>query len=274
MVPLENSHSDAELAAVLSYIGEAWHGWSRAVEAREVTAVRSEIAKRDQPWTYDELVRWDAGRRELFRPIALGSAATADGRKGVYLSKDAVGDRVSLRRHGEVSVNGIPFVLPDPAGLDGGRNVIVLRGGVDPKAVSREQPSNVEIPVNQPAGRIHLLGGVAGWGWPSVQAKEAALIVTVHYAGGAEERIELVNGVDIADHNGRIDVPGSARTSLVARGQLRYLWRDLGRPGVRVEKLTLSSPGGGPAPMVAALTMEVPEGNGRLAAAPVIGGRN
>ena len=107
-----------------------------------------------------------------------------------------------------------------------------------------------------------------------MQAKEAVLIVTVHYAGGGEERIELVNGVDVADHNGQIDVPGSARTSLVARGQMRYLWRDLGRPGVRVEKLTLSSPGGGPAPMVAALTLEVPEGSGRLASAPVIGGRN
>lgn len=273
MVPLENSHTDDELAAVLTYIGEAWHGWARVVEPREIAAVRSEIAKRDQPWTNEELVRWVAGRRELFRPIALGSAATADGRQGVYLSRDAVGDRVSLRRHGDVSVNGIPFVLPEPASLEGGRNVIVLRGGVEPTAVSRSQPASVSLPVNQPAGRLHLLGGVAGWGWPSVQTKEPVLILTVHYAGGGEERIELVNGVDIADHNGRMDVPGSARTSLVARGQLRYLWRDLGRPGVTVERLTLSSPGGGPAPMVAGLTMEVPEG-GRMAAAPVIGGTN
>jgi hypothetical protein len=94
----------------------------------------------------------------------------------------------------------------------------------------------------------------------------------VHYEYGPEERIELMNGQDIADHAGPNDVPGSARTSLVTRGQMRYLWRDLGQPGRKVERLALTSAGRNPAPLVAALTMELPEQGGRLAPAPVVGG--
>ena len=272
MMTLENTHSDEDLAAVLSYVGEVWHGWSRAVEPREIAAVRPELSGRTSPWTHDELSAWDRDRRKAFRPILPGAAATADGRKGVYLSTKAVGDQVSFRRFGEVAVNGVPFVLPDPASLDGGRNVIVLRGGARPEAVSRTMPLSVDVPINQPAGRLHLLGGVAGWGWPATGAKETALTITVHYEDGATERLELVNGVDIADHNGQHDVPGSARTSLVSRGQLRYLWRDLGHPGRQVERLTLTSAGRDPAPLVAALTMEVPGTQGRLAPPPLLGG--
>jgi hypothetical protein len=169
-------------------------------------------------------------------------------------------------------VNGVPFVLPNPAGQKEGRNVIVLKGGVTATAVSRTMPQSVDVPVNQPAGRLHLLGAVAGWGWPAVGMKETLLTISVHYEGGIEDRIDLVNGVDIADHAGSIDVPGSARTSLVQRGQLRYLWRDLARPGRKVKRLTLTNAGDGPAPMVAALTMEMPNSAGQLAPPPLSGG--
>jgi mono/diheme cytochrome c family protein len=272
MVALENTHNDEDLASVLTYIGEAWHGWTRAVEPREIASVRPELTDRKQPWTHDELIAWDRDRRKTFRPISLGDAATADGRKGVYLGPEVAGDRVTLRHHGEVAVNGVPFVLPDPTGLKNGRNVIVLKGGAEPSAISRTMPQTVEVAVNQPAGRLHLLGAVAGWGWPAVRTKETLLTISVHYEGGSTDRIELVNGVDIADHAGSHDVPGSARTSLVQRGQLRYLWRDLTQPGRKVERLTLSSSGGDPAPMVAALTMEVPNSAGHLAPPPLSGG--
>jgi mono/diheme cytochrome c family protein len=272
MMALENTHSDEDLAAVLTYIGEAWHGWRRAVEPREIAAVRPEMARRSGSWTHDELIEWDRGRRAVFRPIGFGRAATADGRKGVYLGPDVAGDRVSLKRHGDVVVNGVPFFLPDPAGAEGGRNVIVLRGGTVATAVARTMPSSVDVTVGQPAGRLHLLGAVAGWGWPATRTREVSLTIQVRYEGGEDERIDLVNGEDIADHAAEVDVPGSARTSLVARGQLRYLWRDLRHPGRRVEQLTLSSPGGNPAPLVAALTMESPGADGRVGAAPLVGG--
>jgi hypothetical protein len=234
--------------------------------------VRPELADRRQPWTHDELVAWDQDRRRTFQPIPLGAAATADGRKGVYLGPEVAGDRVTLRHYGAVAVNGVPFVLADPAGLKEGRNVIVLKGGAEPLAVSRTLPQSVDVPVNQPAGRLHLLGAVAGWGWPAVRIKETVLTILVHYEGGAQDRIHLVNGVDIADHAGANDVPGSARTSLVQRGQLRYLWRDLAQPGRKVERLTFTSSSGDVAPMVAALTMEAPNSTGHLAPPPLSGG--
>src|SRR4029077_6115128 len=102
---------------------------------------------------------------------------------------------------------------------------IVLKGGAAPNAISQTMPQSVDVPVNQPAGRLHLLGAVAGWGWPATRDKEPALAITIHYEGGATQRIELINGIDISDHVGSIEVPGSVRTSLVNNGQMRYLWR-------------------------------------------------
>jgi len=272
MMPLQNTHSDEEIAQVLSYMGEEWHGWNKPAEAREIADVRKSIANREQPWTHEELVAWQQTRARNFYPIPFGSAATADGRAGVYLAADVAGDRVSLRRYGTVQINGVPFSLPDPAGLKGGANLIVLKGGATPKAISQTMPQSVVIPVNQPAGRLHLLGAVAGWGWPATRAKEPALTITVHYQGGMSERIELINGIDIADHAGADEVPGSVRTSLVNKGQMRYLWRELDQPGRIVERITLTSISKSFAPMVAALTMESPGSDSRLAPAPLSGG--
>ncbi len=58
MMALENTHSDEDLSSVLTYIGEAWHGWKRAIEPREISAIRPAIAGRTQPWSHDELVEW------------------------------------------------------------------------------------------------------------------------------------------------------------------------------------------------------------------------
>ena len=142
MTPLQNTHSDEEIAQVLSYIGEQWHGWSKPAEAREIAYIRKTIADREQPWTHDELVAWQKARARTFHPIPFGSAATADGRNGVYLAADVASDRVSIRRYGTVQINGIPFSLPDPAGLQGGANLIVLKGGATPNA---DQPHHAAI---------------------------------------------------------------------------------------------------------------------------------
>lgn len=56
MLPLENSHSDQQLADVLNYIGERWHNWSKPIEASTIARVRGEIADRKTPWTYEELM--------------------------------------------------------------------------------------------------------------------------------------------------------------------------------------------------------------------------
>jgi mono/diheme cytochrome c family protein len=272
MLPLEKSHTDEQIALVLSYIGESWHAWTTPARTREIAEVRKTIADRQQPWTHDELIAWQQARAKNFHPIPFGAAATADGRKGLYMTAEAAGDRVSLRKHGTALINGVPFSLPDPANHKGGANVIVLKGGAEPKALSQTMPQSVDLPVNQPAGRLHLLGGVGGWGWPATQSQEPALSITIHYRGGESEKIELLNGIDIADHIRPVDVPGSIRTSLVAKGQLRYLHRDLKHPGQIIERITLASFGKSVAPMVAGLTLESPDSEGKLAPPPLFGG--
>jgi type 1 glutamine amidotransferase/mono/diheme cytochrome c family protein len=272
MVPLEATHTDAQIADVLTYIGQRWHAWPAPADPLQITRVRHELAERKQPWTHDELLTWAKQRTASFHPIAFDTAATADGRQGVYLSKEVAMDRVSLKQHGRTRVNDVPFVLPNPAKLSGGKNVIVLQGGASASALSRSMPSIIELPVNQPGGRLHLLGAVAGWGWPAMKEKEPLLTLTVHYRDGSAETITLTNGIDIADHAGPVEVPGSVATGLVAKGQMRYLWRDLAKPGLRIDKITLTSFGKKAAPLVAALTLESPAADGKLAPPPPTGG--
>jgi type 1 glutamine amidotransferase len=169
-------------------------------------------------------------------------------------------------------VNDVPFVLPNPAKLSGGKNLIVMQGGAAASAISRSMPSIIELPVNQPGGRLHLLGAVAGWGWPAMKEKEPLLTLTIHYRDGSAETITLTNGIDIADHAGPVEVPGSVATGLVAKGQMRYLWRELAKPSLRIDKITLTSFGQKAAPMVAALTLESPAADGKLAPPPPTGG--
>ncbi len=55
MPPLEKTHTDAQIAHVLTYAGERWHGWNRAVTVEDVARIRNEAAGRNAPWTHDEL---------------------------------------------------------------------------------------------------------------------------------------------------------------------------------------------------------------------------
>lgn len=55
MPPIENSHTDAQIAQVLSYIGERWHGWKKPAAASDITRIREEVKSRTAPWTHEEL---------------------------------------------------------------------------------------------------------------------------------------------------------------------------------------------------------------------------
>jgi len=55
MPPLEHTHTDEQIADVLTYAGERWHGWNRAATAGEVARIRKETAGRQSPWTHEEL---------------------------------------------------------------------------------------------------------------------------------------------------------------------------------------------------------------------------
>lgn len=55
MPPVENSHTDEQIAQVLSYIGERWHGWKKPAAAGDIQRVREEVKARTTPWTHEEL---------------------------------------------------------------------------------------------------------------------------------------------------------------------------------------------------------------------------
>jgi putative membrane-bound dehydrogenase-like protein len=247
---------------------------------RDTIANRSNTGKSLMPEGYEglgaeplrDLIAYLRSGEQRFHTVSFGKAATADGSRGVYLSQDTPGDRVGIKRYGLVEERGVPFQLPDPLTTPGGKNVVVLKGGMEDRAVSRTMPERVEIPVNVAAARLHLLGGVAGWGFPVMREKDSLVTIAVHYAGGGVEEISLRNGVEFADHAGRIDVPGSAWADLVSHGQMRYLWRDLKKKDGVIEKLVLTSGNKVAAPMISAITLEAASSDGKLAAPPVDGG--
>ena len=55
MPPLEKSHSDEQIAQVLTYTGELWHGWNRPLTAEDIAKVRKEVEARTTSWTQEEL---------------------------------------------------------------------------------------------------------------------------------------------------------------------------------------------------------------------------
>ena len=55
MPPLEKSHTDAQIAEVLTFVGERWHGWKQPADSAVVARVRAEVLSRQGPWTQEEL---------------------------------------------------------------------------------------------------------------------------------------------------------------------------------------------------------------------------
>jgi mono/diheme cytochrome c family protein len=55
MPPLEKTHTDDQIAQVLTYAGERWHGWNRKLTADDIAAIRKSIESRTAPWTHEEL---------------------------------------------------------------------------------------------------------------------------------------------------------------------------------------------------------------------------
>jgi mono/diheme cytochrome c family protein len=55
MPPLEKTHTDEQLAQVLTYAGERWHHWNRSLTADDIAKIRQETGARSDPWTHEEL---------------------------------------------------------------------------------------------------------------------------------------------------------------------------------------------------------------------------
>jgi putative heme-binding domain-containing protein len=165
-----------------------------------------------------------------------------------------------LQRYGIVVIDGVPFEVRDPATV-GGKNVLVMRGGAnDQWACKTTYPERVELPVRGEVARVHVLGGVSGWGYPwDDRSGEPVVRWTWRYAEGGEEHVVLENGREFADWIGRYEVPGSTLVEgLVPPGGVGQIRRFTLTPGrdEPVESIRLESFDGHVSPVFLAITVE------------------
>ena len=136
-------------------------------------------------------------------------------------------------------MSGIPFFIQDAAKSESGTNIIVLKGGPE-KSQSWTYPQRVEVAVNAEAKKLHLLSGIAGWGFPAVREPVPAVKFTVNYASGEKEEFITTNGVEFADYIRPVEVPGSqfAEGDLSDGQQVRLLTLTLAKKGM-IKSLTM-----------------------------------
>jgi len=192
--------------------------------------------------------------RGRFLPLALEKLATAVSTKGMFYDQHALAERLVFPDWGPKQFRGVPFALVDPQGQSV-PNVVMLRGpnGYLPP----QMPASVSLSVGSPVAAVHLLGGIAGWGFPASPRGEISMIVRLVYADGGKEDHPLVNGEHVADYIRRVDVPKSEFAFDLAGRQVRYLRLEPRRrePLAAIEFVKGSGP---TAPLVMAATLEMP----------------
>jgi putative membrane-bound dehydrogenase-like protein len=194
---------------------------------------------------------------DRYRVLDLSGAFTADTRRGLFASAEAVNDTVKFSQFGMIQANGIPFQLVDPSRSSLGGNVLVLRGGSG-KEPAHQYPDRVEVKVGFPVKAIHLLGGVAGWGASRAFEGPTILSVQLRYEGGQTETVDLQDGVHFVDYVADgLEVPGSKRaTGVVAEHQIRVITIPVSKAAA-LQRIVLSSPGHGTTAVTAAITAEM-----------------
>ncbi|MBI2948054.1 MAG: ThuA domain-containing protein, partial [Verrucomicrobia bacterium] len=193
-----------------------------------------------------------------FRVLDLGAAFTANSSKGIYGSEETVNESLRFTRFGMVRVADVPFEVVSPAKTGSGNNVVVLKGG---RGFAKTLSQRVEIKPGLAAKKLHFLGGVGGWAWPCCGDNKNENVpvakVTVHYADQEREEIILRNGQEIADYNGKNDVPGSQEAlGLVKYGQVRWFSKPLQRQAI-IDRISLESYDNAVAPTFVAITAEL-----------------
>ncbi len=218
----------------------------------------------------------DGGR---FRTLDLREAFTASTSTGLYASADAKGDSFTFAKTGTIKLGDLPFNIVPPEKAP--RNVMLLKGG-PAKTYSKTMPQKVEVKVGGfKANRLHFLGGVTGWGYRGGAGDNSDVLkVTIHTTQGQREGMTFKNGVEFADYNGRIDVPGSKFAEGVLKGghQLRTFSKQLALGAVEIDRITIESFDTGAAPTLVAITAELADANAAplptTAAAPTKPGIN
>jgi type 1 glutamine amidotransferase len=204
-----------------------------------------------------DLLAFVCAGENRFRFIDLNPVYTADSRRGIYVSQEGSNDTLKFKKFGVAMVAGVPFNIVDPAKNMAGRNLLVLKGGGS-GAYSKTFPQRVEAKVGFALGKLHFLGGVAGWGYPFGGDDTPVMKLTVHYADGQKEEMVMKNGHEFADYIRVVDVPGSTLAEgVVTANQVRTFSKPVSRQAV-VEKLVLESFDNGVAPTTVAITAELP----------------
>jgi uncharacterized protein len=204
-----------------------------------------------------DLIAYLCADEDRFRILDLTQAFTANTGVGIYANRENRNDAPTFRRHGLVTVGDVPFDIVSPQRVVA--NVVVLRGG---SGDARRLPQRVEFPAGVAAQRLHFLGGIGAWAYPSGGEETHGMPVarvTLHFDEGGTEEIVLRNGVEFADWNRRHDVPGSrAVPELSRRGQVRVFSKDVQGRGV-IERISLESYANRVAPTFVAITAELAE---------------
>jgi putative membrane-bound dehydrogenase-like protein len=196
-------------------------------------------------------------QRGKYMPLDLRKVATVASDRGMFTDRESSVERLVFPDWSPKTFEGVPFVLLDP---QDGRlpNVILLHSpsGVFPPRM----PRSVSLPCNAPARVIHLLSGVAGWGYngSGERPQTVSMIVRLHYADGATEDHPLRDGVEFADYVRRIDVPGSTFAFPLRDQQIRYLAVRPKREAT-IQTIDLIKGRDRTAPVVMAVTVEPPE---------------
>lgn len=213
------------------------------------------------PAALRDVIAYLSAGTEGYRVLDLKDVASANSSIGLYdVKRDA--NPMRFRRYGIQDVRGVPFDVLDPKRTASGNNVLVLKGGLQADWDSKtKMPQRVEVTVGAVVERVHVLGGIAAWGFPYFQDVEPILKWTWVYADGEREEVVLKNGVEFGDWIGRHDVPGSEFVEDILAedswGQVRYHALAPKRH-VEVASIVLESYDNRYAPTLVALTAELP----------------
>lgn len=188
-------------------------------------------------------------------PLAIDTVATSITTKGMFFDDEGRVERLVFKDWGAKTFKDIPFNLVDPQ--NGTKpNAIMLNGPFGVKAP--KMPKQVELPCRTSAVAIHMLSGIAGWGYPAAEKGTTSMIVRLTYANGQTEDHALLNGEHFADYINRVDVPKSEFAFNLSGRQLRYL-SIAPKSKEPLEKLELIKGDDVTAPVVMAITIQTAE---------------
>lgn len=190
--------------------------------------------------------------RGKYLPLPLDRVATIVSTRGMFFGPEGTTERMIFPDWKPKTFAGVPFVLVDPND-DRRKNVVLLHGPQGTTAP--KMPKSVKLPCNAPVKAVHLLGGVAGWGFPASRERSVSLIVRLHYADGTTEDHALRNGEHIADYIRKVEVPGSKFAFDLDGRQVRYVAVNPKKDKV-VREIELVKGPDRTAPVIMAVTVE------------------